>query len=101
MHTADRRAGGPRSRWSLAIAGVTLLVVSVVMMATGAQPSRAQTARPAAGHLVSLRLPAPTGRYQVGTVALHLIDKGRANPWGLGASVQGNDDQCFLSGAGC
>jgi Platelet-activating factor acetylhydrolase, isoform II len=83
-HTKPRRAGGGRrSRWSLAIAGVTLLAVSVVMMATGAQPSRAQTTRPAANakHLVSLRLPAPAGRYQVGTVSLHLIDRARANPW--------------------
>jgi hypothetical protein len=59
------------------------------MMAAGAQSSRAQTTRtnlaasrlaPLSG-LVPLRLPAPAGRYQVGTVALHLIDRSRPNPW--------------------
>ena len=43
-----------RRPWALAAAGLALLTASVVMMAAGAQPSRAQTAppRPAAAKLV-------------------------------------------------
>ena len=33
------------------------------------------------GPQARLRLPRPTGRYRVGTVSLHLIDRSRANPW--------------------
>jgi hypothetical protein len=68
------------SRWVLASTGLALLVMSIVMMAYGAQPSRAQTTRPAEAP-ARLRLPAPDGRYQVGTVSLHLIDRARPNPW--------------------
>jgi hypothetical protein len=92
MHTAQsspesgRAKGasgnGRRSRWVLGVSGVALLVVSVIMMAIGAQPSQAQTVRPAQApaQLARLRLPAPTGRYQVGTVPLHLIDRSRPSP---------------------
>jgi hypothetical protein len=94
-HLADRGAPPARQRrcWPLAITGLALLAASVVMMAVGAQPSRAQTARSHLAptrlaplrltplRLASLRLPALTGRYQVGTVALHLIDRSRPDPW--------------------
>ncbi|MFD1046559.1 lipase, partial [Kibdelosporangium lantanae] len=39
------------------------------------------SAAPSASASVSFTLPAPTGRYQVGTTTLHLIDRGRADPW--------------------
>jgi hypothetical protein len=96
MHTAQSRPAPDRtrrSRWMFGVSGLALLVVSVIMMASGAQPSRAQTVRPAQApaqlralvqgykRLVRLQLPAPAGRYQVGTVALHLIDRSRPNPW--------------------
>jgi Platelet-activating factor acetylhydrolase, isoform II len=42
---------------------------------------RSGTARPAASGPVRLSLPAPAGPYPVGTVALHLIDHSRGNPW--------------------
>src|SRR3954471_23896634 len=42
----------------------------------GAPPGRPRADGPA-----RLTLPAPTGRYPVGTVDLHLIDRSRANPW--------------------
>ncbi len=68
--------GRPRRCWPLAVTGLALLVASVLMMTAGAQSSRAQAARQhlAPSRLAPLRLPAPAGRYQVGTVALHLID---------------------------
>ena len=96
MHTvlaqpAARETPDDRRRrcWPLAVAGLALLVASVIMMVIGAQPSRAQAVRPHLAptrlaplrQLAPLRLPAPTGRYQVGTVALHLIDRSRPNPW--------------------
>jgi hypothetical protein len=110
MHTvltqpASRETPRGRRRrcWPLAVTGLALLVASVIMMAIGAQPSRAQAVRPhlapsrlaplrlapprlaplrlAPLRLAPLRLPAPAGRYQVGTVALHLIDHSRPNPW--------------------
>ncbi|WP_262402545.1 hypothetical protein [Actinomadura sp. CNU-125] len=28
-----------------------------------------------------VRLPAPTGRFRVGTVAVHLVDRDRRDPW--------------------
>lgn len=61
------RHGRERSGWLLALTGLALLVVSVVMMAAGARPLRAQTARPhpAPSRLAPPRLPGPGGRYQV------------------------------------
>ncbi|HEX4063770.1 MAG TPA: hypothetical protein VHY58_22375, partial [Streptosporangiaceae bacterium] len=77
------RGGGRRSRWLLGISGLALLVVSVIMMASGAEPSMAQIVRPAQAptQLARLRLPTPAGRYPVGTVSPHLIDRSRPNPW--------------------
>jgi hypothetical protein len=74
---------GRRSRWLLGISGLALLVVSVIMMASGAEPSIAQTVRPAQAptRLDRLRLPTPVGRYPVRTVTLHLLDYSRPNPW--------------------
>lgn len=70
---------GRRSRWLLGISGLALLVVSVIMMASGAEPSIAQTVRPAQAptRLDRLRLPTPADRYPVGIVALHLLDHSR------------------------
>ena len=54
-HPADRGAPPARQRrcWPLAVTGLALLAASVVMMAVGAQPSRAQTVSP---HLAPARL---------------------------------------------
>src|SRR6201995_1331703 len=45
---------------------------------TSVQGTAARRAHPARARLT---LPAPTGPYQVGTTSLHLIDRGRPNPW--------------------
>lgn len=88
MHTAQTRpvlrgaqAGRRRRCWPLAVAGLALLVASVMMMAS-APSSRAQTARHhlAPSRLAPLRLPAPPGRFQVDTEALHLIGRSPAEP---------------------
>jgi pimeloyl-ACP methyl ester carboxylesterase len=65
---------------SLAVAGIAaagVLVTSGGVASAGATPN---TARPAAagGHLV---LPAPTGAHPVGWSELHLVDRGRMDPW--------------------
>ena len=59
------RGDGRRSRWLLGMSGLALLVVSVIMMASGAEPSIAQTVRPAQApaRLARLRLPTPPGRH--------------------------------------
>src|SRR3954468_22176860 len=61
------------------------LLVCCVTIASATPSSASQNgaprAQPRAGGLARLTLPAPTGRYPVGTVDLHLIDHSRANPW--------------------
>jgi hypothetical protein len=77
MHTvltqpaAGETAHGRRRRcWPLAVAGLALLVASIVMMAVGAQPSRAQTAHPhlAPARLAPLRLPELSRRFITGDI---------------------------------
>jgi dienelactone hydrolase len=50
-----------------------LTLAAVAAWTAGSSVAAAQPAR--------LGLPAPTGRYQVGTVSLHLIDRSRGNPF--------------------
>jgi len=87
------RAG---SRWAFGLTGTGLLAGAVAMMAVSAPSPRAQASAPpqapvshtahtlasrAAQAPARLTLPAPPGRYPVGTVALHLTDPSRHNPW--------------------
>ncbi|MFF5175641.1 hypothetical protein ACFY3U_23860 [Micromonospora sp. NPDC000089] len=70
---------------SLRTALIASLVVGCVTVASAA-PSYASRdaappARPDAHGPARLSLPAPTGRYPVGTVDLHLIDRSRTDPW--------------------
>jgi dienelactone hydrolase len=51
---------------------------SQISLSAAPQPTSALPAR--------LALPAPTGRYQVGTVPLHLIDRSRGNPFAASPS---------------
>jgi hypothetical protein len=64
---------GRWSRWLLGVTGVVLLVVAIVMMASNAPASRAQTIHPslAPTPLARLRLPSSPGPRQAGTVSPH------------------------------
>jgi hypothetical protein len=65
MHTAQSRPAPDRtrrSRWMFGVSGLALLVVSVIMMASGAPPSRAQTVRPAQAPSMPTMTQAPEGR---------------------------------------
>jgi hypothetical protein len=57
-----------------------MLVAALAFTGTGAAVHPAAAA-PSPPKQARLTLPAPTGRYPVGTVSLHLIDRARANPW--------------------
>jgi hypothetical protein len=48
-----------RSCWMFGVSGLALLVLSVIMMASGAQPSPAQTVRPAQAPAQLLDGPSP------------------------------------------
>ncbi|MGW3116813.1 alpha/beta hydrolase family protein [Streptomyces sp. NPDC001107] len=54
---------------------------AIAALAVSAVPARAAAAEPRAAGPVRLRLPAPSGPYPVGTVALRLVDTSRADPW--------------------
>ena len=51
------------SRWLLASTGLVLLAVAIIMMACGAQPSRAQTVHPAGSSAQASAQPRPSPRY--------------------------------------
>ncbi|MFJ9618217.1 alpha/beta hydrolase family protein [Streptomyces noursei] len=72
-------------RGAAGIGALTAIAVAVAAAAgaPGAEPGRtsgAGAARASAG-APALTLPAPTGRYPVGTAALHLTDRHRSDPW--------------------
>jgi hypothetical protein len=81
-HPAPGRApnaggSGRRLRWLFAVSGVALLVVSMVMMVIGAQPSRAQTVHPQApAQLARLRLPAPIGAPDLNEIGTFDVSSG-------------------------
>ncbi|MFD8547141.1 alpha/beta hydrolase family protein [Streptomyces sp. NPDC059649] len=87
---AERRV----ARWGAAVAVLAMggaLVAGGVAATAGTAPAEAPatgSARSAGAGgspvAVPLTLPAPTGRHQVGAVALHLIDRQRRDPWGGG-----------------
>ncbi|MGW0433051.1 alpha/beta hydrolase family protein [Micromonospora sp. NPDC003197] len=70
----SRRVGG----------ALVVLMGLLALLAPGGAAVAAPTATPAATSALSL--PAPTGRYPVGTTSLHLVDSGRPDPWQPGAT---------------
>jgi dienelactone hydrolase len=57
------------------------MLSAVAALAVSAVPARAAAVAPRRTGPVGLRLPAPSGPHPVGTVALHLVDASRADPW--------------------
>ncbi|MER7504841.1 alpha/beta hydrolase [Nonomuraea pusilla] len=57
-------------------AGLLVLLTAVPAGAETTSPARAATTP-----VTSVTLPAPTGSHPVGTVSLHLVDRGRPDPW--------------------
>ncbi|MFJ5921147.1 alpha/beta hydrolase family protein [Kitasatospora sp. NPDC092948] len=68
-----------RSAALLASAVLTTATPGAIAAATPGAASAASAA-PTAGQL-RLTLPAPTGKYRLGTTALHLVDRARPDPW--------------------
>ncbi|MEU9481467.1 Tat pathway signal protein [Streptomyces sp. NPDC048191] len=72
-----RRVTGRRALAACAVAALCALTAALPAAAdTGASPAPS-SARP-------LSLPAPSGRYRVGEVDLHLVDHSRPDPWRSG-----------------
>ncbi|MFE7265636.1 alpha/beta hydrolase family protein [Streptomyces sp. NPDC057592] len=101
MTVAPHDPSRDRSRRSLDRRQVLVAgLAASALLATAALPSPAAAAAagradgPAAGttgrraSLPTARLPRPTGPYAVGTVALHLVDRSRAEPWVPGTSAR-------------
>ena len=57
------------------------MLSAIAALAVSAVPVRAAVAEPRTAGRVRLTLPAPSGPYPVGTVALRLVDASRADPW--------------------
>ena len=57
------------------------MLSAMAALAVSAVPARAAAAEPRTAGLVRLTLPAPSGPYAVGTLALRLVDASRADPW--------------------
>jgi predicted dienelactone hydrolase len=78
------RAAVPAAAGLTAVS-LAALSLGTVPLATAASAAAATSHRAGAAAdttaASTVSLPRPTGPYQVGTVALHLIDASRANPW--------------------
>lgn len=70
---------GPRPAPSILRRAGAALVAAAALTAGMPHPARAAPVGPSAP--LQLTLPAPTGPYAVGTVALHLVDRSRPDPW--------------------
>ena len=66
------------SRRALWTASLTVILGAVVAVSPAPAPGASSSAPSGQAHLT---LPAPEGRYPVGTISLEFIDRGRANPW--------------------
>ncbi|MFG2222505.1 alpha/beta hydrolase [Streptomyces sp. NPDC048644] len=78
---------GRRTVAASAVAAAALLATGGADGARADAAGRGARRAPAVGGLV-LRLPAPTGPHPVGSVALHLVDRSRRDPWEDGISVR-------------
>jgi hypothetical protein len=84
-----RRAEDPRVTgrpfWASGGSGVCGLtrrrLLGAGAAALGFAAAGCATAAPAQPRRLQLTLPPPTGRYRIGTVSLHLVDRSRRDPW--------------------
>ncbi|MGF1429565.1 alpha/beta hydrolase family protein [Kitasatospora sp. LaBMicrA B282] len=83
--TPTRRRHHHRSTLKLAAVGAVaaLCTLTATLPAAATTPTAGPTATSTATPTPArhLALPAPTGRYQVGEVSLHLVDPSRPDPW--------------------
>ncbi|MFF7969816.1 alpha/beta hydrolase family protein [Streptomyces sp. NPDC007905] len=77
--STERRVHRHQGLWAVAVCA--LMVLSSLVAAL---PAQGATPRASAAHPTRMRLPVPTGRFQVGAVALHLADTSRRDPWQAG-----------------
>ncbi|MFI9102950.1 alpha/beta hydrolase family protein [Streptomyces fildesensis] len=70
-----------RRRGPWAAVACSVLTISAL---TAVLPAEAATAGATTAHPARTSLPSPTGRYQVGEVAIHLVDRSRPDPWQTG-----------------
>ncbi|AXG79737.1 alpha/beta hydrolase family protein [Streptomyces paludis] len=81
----DRPSRTALSRRRLVVTGTALAAGAAAGVALGgtahAATAAAPTATPKAAPPVRLTLPRPSGPYALGTVALHLTDRSRRDPW--------------------
>ncbi|MEU5536121.1 Tat pathway signal protein [Streptomyces sp. NPDC020362] len=80
----------PRKRGLRAAAVCTALLAN---LAIAALPAQAATSSAPAAQPTRMRLPVPTGRFQVGEVSLHLTDTSRQDPW----HTDGRDRRLMVS----
>ncbi|MEU3459286.1 Tat pathway signal protein [Streptomyces sp. NPDC006733] len=77
--TTEQPNTSPAARRRGLRAAIVCAVLAIGALAA-VLPAQAATARPAA-HPAGLSLPSSTGGYQVGEVAVHLVDRSRPDPW--------------------
>ncbi|MEU6825781.1 alpha/beta hydrolase [Streptomyces atriruber] len=66
---------------AVAAGAITLSACGSADTASAAASAPSRAAAPPEGQQEGLALPAPTGKYAVGRDSLHLVDKGRRDPW--------------------
>jgi predicted dienelactone hydrolase len=68
-------------RGGLPALAISLAGALSVGLATGPAPATAEASPPGSAPPIQLTLPTPTGPDRIGTVALHLVDPSRRDPW--------------------
>ncbi|MFG2918155.1 alpha/beta hydrolase family protein [Kitasatospora sp. NPDC048298] len=62
----------------------TVALAATVVLGVAGAPGAVAVAQAPAGQQAKAALPAPTGPYAVGTTSVHLVDRGREDPWQAG-----------------
>ncbi|MFI1766564.1 alpha/beta hydrolase family protein [Streptomyces sp. NPDC020800] len=75
---------GNRVRRGRGLRAAALCTALLANLAIAALPAQAATSSASAAQQTRMRLPLPTGRFQVGETTLHLADTSRRDPWHTG-----------------